>query len=158
MSADGDGEAASGAECVQPAASAAAAAAGVDKGGWTWREPADSLLWLAACGIAGTLARMGLVHLFACYSTASGAPAWRASTFCRTVLTHARAIILRAAGAACRSLDESALFVTLAANMVGCFVAGLLGTPASVGVPPDTRDSGAALACVPAAHRVQRCG
>jgi hypothetical protein len=89
--------------------------------------------------------RGALVHLF--------------FVFCSRSANSARIARLCTAGAgACRSLDDGALFLTLAANMVGCFFAGLLGTPASVGVPPDTRNSDAALACVPAAHRVQRCG
>jgi hypothetical protein len=68
--ADGDAERAADAHikagATPPASPVAAAAAG-----WHWREPFDSLLYLAACGMAGTLARAGLVHLFACYSTAA---------------------------------------------------------------------------------------
>jgi hypothetical protein len=54
-------------------------------------------------------------------------------------------------------LDEGPLFVNLAPNMVGCFVAGLLGTPAGVGVPPDTRAGTTAFACLHATHHWQRC-
>jgi hypothetical protein len=82
---------------------------------WQWREPFDSLLWLAAGGMTGTLARMGLVELFRCYSTA-------------------------VSGAACRSLDDGALFLVLAPNMCGCFIAGLLSTPAGAGVASDGGD------------------
>jgi hypothetical protein len=54
-------------------------------------------------------------------------------------------------------LDDGALFVTLAPNMVGCFAAGLLGTPAGVNVPVERRDPATHLACLPATHRLQRC-
>ena len=93
---------------------------------WEWREPFDTLLWLSAGGVTGTLARMGLIELFRCYSTA----------------VH---------GAACRSLDDGALFLVLAPNMCGCFIAGLLSTPAGAGVASDGR----ALAALPVAHRLQ---
>ena len=98
---------------------------------WEWREPFDSLLWLAAGGMTGTLARMGLVELFRCYSTA-------------------------VSGAACRSLDDGALFLVLAPNMCGCFVAGLLSTPAAAGVAADERYGLHALAALPPAHRTQK--
>lgn len=95
---------------------------------WEWREPFDSLLWLSAGGVCGTLARAGLVQLFSCYSTALP-------------------------GLACRSLDEGALFLVLAPNMVGCFVAGLLSTPAACGVAAGDERYG--LAALPASHRLQ---
>jgi fluoride ion exporter CrcB/FEX len=93
---------------------------------WQWREPFDTLLWLSAGGMTGMLARMGLVELFRCYSTA-------------------------VRGAACRSLDDGALFLVLAPNMCGCFIAGLLSTPAAAGVASDGR----ALAALPLTHRLQ---
>jgi fluoride ion exporter CrcB/FEX len=98
---------------------------------WEWREPFDSLLWLTSGGMVGTLARMALVELFRCYSTA-----------------------VPGAGA-CRSLDEGALFLVLAPNMAGCFIAGLLSTPAAAGVASDERYGFHALAALPPSHRVQ---
>ena len=98
---------------------------------WQWREPFDSLLWLACGGIVGTLARMALVELFRCYSTA-----------------------VPGAGG-CRSLDEGALFLVLAPNMCGCFIAGLLSTPAAAGVASDERYGLHALAALPPSHRLQ---
>ena len=97
---------------------------------WQWCEPFDSLLWLSAGGVTGTLARMGLVELFRCYSTA-------------------------VPGVTCRSLDDGALFLVLAPNMCGCFVAGLLSTPAAAGVAPDERYALHSLAALPPSHRLQ---
>jgi hypothetical protein len=68
--ADGDAERAADAHDTAGATPPASPAA-ESRAGWQWREPFDSLLYLAACGMAGTLARAGLVHLFACYSTAA---------------------------------------------------------------------------------------
>ncbi len=98
---------------------------------FVWTEPLDSLLYLATFGVLGTLLRGGLVHLFACYSTA-------------------------VPGASCRTLDDGALFRSLAPNMLGCFVNGLLATPCGVGVSHDAH-SGSGLACLPPSHRLQRC-
>ena len=94
-----------------------------------WVEPVDSVLYLVVFGLLGTLLRCGLVRLFACYSTAGP-------------------------GAACRSLDDGVLFVTLAPNMLGCFIIGLLSTPAAAG---GALTGTTTLAALPASHRWQRC-
>ena len=92
-----------------------------------WVEPVDSVLYLVVFGLLGTLLRWGLVRLFSCYSTAV---------------------------AQCRSLDDGALFVTLAPNMLGCFLVGLLSTPAATG---GALAGTTTLAALPASHRWQKC-
>jgi CrcB protein len=95
-----------------------------------WVEPVDSVLYLLVFGLLGTLLRCGLVRLFTCFSTAFP-------------------------GASCRSLDDGGvLFVTLAPNMLGCFIIGLLSTTAATG---GTLSGTSALAALPASHRWQRC-
>lgn len=101
-----------------------------DSRSFAWVEPLDSLLYLTAFGVLGTLLRGGLVQLFTCYSTS--------------------------AVSECRSLDDGALFVTLAPNMLGCFLVGLLATPTAAGVTAEPGGGGGQLLCLPPSHRWQR--
>jgi fluoride ion exporter CrcB/FEX len=95
-----------------------------------WREPLDSVLYLSLFGVLGTLLRGGLVQLFSCYSNN----------------TPQR----------CNSLDDGALFVTLAPNMLGCFFVGLFATPVAAGLAVEGQTTQSQLACLRPENRLQR--
>jgi fluoride ion exporter CrcB/FEX len=101
---------------------------------WTsaWREPLDSVLYLSLFGVLGTLLRGGLVQQFSCYS--NNTPQ----------------------GTTCNSLDDGALFVTLAPNMLGCFFVGLFATPVAAGLAVEGQTTQSQLACLRPEHRLQR--
>jgi fluoride ion exporter CrcB/FEX len=101
---------------------------------WTsaWREPLDSVLYLSLFGVLGTLLRGGLVQLFSCYSNNT---------------PH---------GTTCNSLDDGALFVTLAPNMLGCFFVGLFATPVAAGLAVEGQTTQSQLGCLRPEHRLQR--